>query len=61
MKGLKYSLIAKEYLKNLDEKEPEIKHRIITWGNTQMMEELFVLFGGDRDALRERTGCIGHH
>ena len=58
---MKYSLIAKEYLEELDKKEPEIKHRIISWGNPQMMEELFILFGGDRYELRERTGCIGHH
>lgn len=58
---LKYSLIAKEYLEELDKKEPEIKHRIISWGNIQMMEDLFELFGGDRNKLRERTGCIGHH
>lgn len=57
----KYSLIAKEYLKELDKKEPYIKHRMITWGNMQMMEDLFMLFGGDRYELRERGGCIGHH
>ena len=58
---MKYSLIAKEYLEKLDREEPYIKHRMITWGNMQMMEDLFELFGGDRYALRERTGCIGHH
>lgn len=58
---LKYSLIAKAYLKELDKKEPGIKHQIISWDNLQMMEDLFVLFGGDRYKLRERTGCIGHH
>lgn len=58
---MKYSLIAKQYLEELDKKEPQVKHRIISWGNAQMMEELFILFGGDRDKLREKTGCIGHH
>lgn len=58
---MKYSLIAKEYLERLDKEEPKIKHRIISWGNMQMMEDLFVLFGGDRHELREKGGCIGHH
>ena len=58
---MKYSLIAKEYLEELDRKEPGIQHRIISWGNLQMMEYLFILFGGDRYELRKRTGCIGHH
>lgn len=58
---MKYSIIAKEYLQKLDKEEPEVKHRIISWGNLQMMEELFILFGGNRNKLRERTGCIGHH
>lgn len=58
---LKYSLIARGYLEELDKKEPFVKHKIISWGNIQMMEDLFELFGGDRYALRERTGCIGHH
>lgn len=58
---LRYSRIAKAYLEELDKKEPSIKHTMVTWGNCQMMEDLFQLFGGDRTALRERTGCIGHH
>lgn len=57
----KYSLIAKEYLKELDEKTPFIKHKNITWGDPETMEQLFVRFGGDRKALYEKTGCIGHH
>lgn len=52
MKKFKYSIIAMEYLRNLDEEEPKIKHTIISWGNTQMMEDLFILFGGDRNELR---------
>ena len=59
--SLKYSQIAKEYLAELDQKEPHVQHRMVTWGNCQQMEDLFERFGGDRDALRERTGCIGHH
>lgn len=58
---VKYSLIAKQYLEELDKKEPKIKHKTISWGNAQMMEDLFILFGGDRNKLREKTGCIGHH
>lgn len=60
-KTMKYSLIAKKYLEELDREEPYIKHTMVTWGDAQMMEDLFELFGGDRDKLRERTGCIGHH
>lgn len=58
---MKYSLIAKAYLEELDRKEPFTKHTIIAWGNCQMMEDLFKRFGGDRQKLYERTGCIGHH
>lgn len=58
---MKYSLIAKAYLEELDKKEPGIKHKMITWGNIQLMEDLFIRFGGDRDEIRERTDCIGHH
>lgn len=58
---MKYSLIAKKYLEELDNEEPYIKHTMVTWGDAQMMKDLFELFGGDRDKLRERTGCIGHH
>lgn len=58
---LKYSLIAKAYLEELDRKEPGIKHKMITWGSCEHMENLFILFGGDRDEIRERTGCVGHH
>ena len=58
---MKYSLIAKKYLEELDEREPNLKHKIITWGNAQDMEELFDRFGGDREKLRDKTGCIGHH
>ena len=58
---MKYSLIAKEYLEELDRKEPNIKHTMITWGNIQMMEDLFVLFGGDREKVRKQSGCIGHY
>lgn len=58
---MKYSLIAKEYLAKLDKEEPYIKHDMITWGDACIMEDLFELFGGDREKLRERTGCIGNH
>lgn len=58
---MKYSLIAKAYLEELDTTEPGRKHKMITWGNCQMMEDLFKRFGGDRDKLYERTGCVGHH
>lgn len=57
----KYSIIARDYLAKLDLKEPGVPHLIITWGNIQLMEDLFLLYGGDRDSLRERTGCVGHH
>lgn len=57
----KYSIIAKEYLLELDRKDPGYPHKMVTWGNIQMMEDLFRLFGGDRKALFERTGCFGHH
>ena len=57
----KYSLIARTYLENLDIEEPNIRHTMVTWGNLQMMEDLFTLFGGDRNEIIERTGCIGHH
>lgn len=56
-----YSQIAKKYLKKLDSEEPYIKHTMITWGDCQTMEDLFELFGGNREKLREQTGCIGHH
>lgn len=59
--NFKYSLIAKSYLEELDRKEPFTKHTMVTWGNCQMMEDLFERFGGDRVKLREQTGCIGHH
>ena len=55
----KYSKIALEYLMKLDEKEPSIKHMIISWGDTEMMERLFDLFGGDRAKIRKK--CLGHH
>ena len=55
----KYSIIAFNYLKTLDEKDPSVIHTTISWGNTQMMEELFDLFGGDRAKLRKK--CLGHH
>ena len=58
---MKYSLLAKQYLEELDKKEPSISHKIIAWGNAQMMEDLFILFGGDRKLLREKSGCIGHY
>ena len=29
---LKYSLIAKAYLEELDKKEPFVQHKMITWG-----------------------------
>lgn len=57
----KYSLIAKEYLESLDKKEPFVKHRTIAWGNMEDMEQLFILFGGDRTKVREQTKCIGHY
>lgn len=58
---MKYSLIAKEYLAELDQKDPTVKHTMITWGDPETMEALFVRFGGDRNVLQEKTGCIGHH
>lgn len=58
---LKYSLIAKAYLKELDIKDPSVVHKIITWGDLQMMEDLFELFGGEREDIRKRTGSMGHH
>lgn len=57
----KYSIIARKYLQDKDKKEPKISHHIIAWGNAQDMEDLFILFGGDRNELRERTKCVGHH
>ena len=57
----KYSKIALAYLQNLDQKEPGIEHKMVTWGNLQMMEDLFRLFGGDPKAMLEKTGCLGHH
>lgn len=58
---MKYSLIAKEYLAELDAKEPVIKHTMVTWGDFQLMEDLFDLFGGDRIKLKEKTGYAGYH
>lgn len=58
---LKYSLIAKAYLEELDKKDPSIQHKIITWGNLEMMEDLFKLFGGDRKVIINKTNNIGHH
>ncbi len=58
---LKYSLIAKAYLEELDKKEPSVQHRMITWGDCQLMEDLFDLFGGNREDIIKRTGNIGHH
>lgn len=57
----KYSEIARNFLQDKDKKEPYIVHRGIYWGNTQDMEDLFILFGGDRKKVYERTKCIGHH
>ena len=59
--NLKYSLIAKTYLEKLDRKDPSVQHKMITWGDCQMMEELFELFGGNREDIMKRTGSIGHH
>lgn len=58
---MKYSLIAKEYLAELDRKYPSVQHTMITWGDPETMEALFARFGGDRNALRQKTGCVGHH
>lgn len=58
---MKYSLIAKEYLEELDKKDPLIQHKIITWGNLEMMEDLFKLFGGDREDIIKKTNNVGHH
>ena len=57
----KYSKIALAYLRDLDQKEPGIEHKMITWGNLQMMEDLFCLFGGDSKEMFQKTGCLGHH
>lgn len=51
---MKYSLMAKAYLAELDIKEPIIKHTMVTWGNFQMMEDLFVLYGRDRVKLMKK-------
>lgn len=58
---IKYSLIAKAYLEQLDKNDPSIQHRMITYGNIQMMEDLFKLFGGNREDIINKTGSIGHH
>ena len=58
---MKYSVIAKKYLEELDRKDPSIQHKIITWGNLEMMEDLFKLFGGDREDIINKTNNIGHH
>lgn len=58
---MKYSLIAKAYLEELDIKESSIQHKIITGGNLEMMEDLFKLFGGDREDIVNKTNNIGHH
>lgn len=55
---MKYSLIAKTYLEELDKKESSVQHKMITWGDCQMMEELFDLFGGNREDI---INSIGHH
>lgn len=58
---MKYSLIAKAYLEELDRKDPSVEHKMITWGDCQMMEELFDLFGGNREDIINRTNNMGHH
>lgn len=58
---MKYSLIAKAYLEELDRKDPSVEHKMITWGDCQMMEELFDLFGGNREDIINRTSNMGHH
>jgi hypothetical protein len=60
----KYSKIARDYLYKIysNGKKDGIDIKLmVTWGDCQMMEDLFELFGGDRDHLREVTGHIGHH
>lgn len=48
-----YSKIALKYLQELS-KECRVNYTYICWGNLNDMEELFDLFGGDRDYLRSK-------
>lgn len=43
-----YSKIAKKYLEDLSRKD-NIKYNMVCYGNLTDMEELFDLFGGDRN------------
>lgn len=58
---LKYSLIAKKVFEDYCKERGYKELKYITWGDPELMERLFIAFGGDRKAMREKTGCIGHH
>lgn len=48
-----YSKIALKYLQELSKREG-VNYTYICWGNLNDMEELFDLFGGDRDYLYKK-------
>lgn len=58
---LKYSRIAREVLYKYREEHGYQNQKIISWGDPQLMEDLFEAFGGDRIKVREQSGCIGHY
>lgn len=50
----KYSKIAKQYLENMSKKD-NLKYTLICFGNFDDMENLFDLFGGDRESKKVLT------
>lgn len=55
----KFSKIARKVLFEYRKKYGYPNQRIISWGDPQLMEDLFEAFGGDRIKVREQSGCIG--
>ena len=51
-----YSKIALEYITKQQE-QGNLHYNYITYGNLDMMEDLFTLFGGDREKEQEKSTC----
>ena len=51
-----YSKIALKYIQEKIS-EGELHYNMVTYGNLNMMEDLFTLFGGDRGKELEKSTC----
>lgn len=51
-----YSKIALKYIQD-KMTNGEVHNNMITYGNLNMMEDLFILFGGDRKKTLEKSTC----